>query len=102
MANSLAWLPVTVHIFARLYLIFYPDGFSPNLIYRANRSDRPDEELAAAAGTVTERGPTIDATVRPRSTSPAPTPDRKGRVLLEWSRPTPARHASAEHGTVRR
>jgi hypothetical protein len=33
-ANSIAWLPVTVHIFARLYPFFYPEGFSITPLYR--------------------------------------------------------------------
>jgi fucose 4-O-acetylase-like acetyltransferase len=32
--NSIAWIPVTVHIFARLYPIFYPEGFSITPLYR--------------------------------------------------------------------
>ena len=33
-ASSIAWIPVTVHIFARLYPILYPDGFAVTLVYR--------------------------------------------------------------------
>jgi fucose 4-O-acetylase-like acetyltransferase len=33
-ANSIAWLPVTAHIFARLYPFFYPEGFSVTPVYR--------------------------------------------------------------------
>jgi hypothetical protein len=33
-ASSIAWIPVTVHIFARLYPIFYPEGFSITPLYR--------------------------------------------------------------------
>jgi len=33
-ANSTSWLPITVHIFARLYPFFYPDGFSITPLYR--------------------------------------------------------------------
>ena len=32
--SSIAWLPVTAHIFARLYPIFFPDGFSITPVYR--------------------------------------------------------------------
>ena len=32
--SSVAWIPVTVHIFARLYPIFYPEGFAITPIYR--------------------------------------------------------------------
>jgi len=32
--SSIAWIPVTVHIFARLYPIFYPQGFSVTPLYR--------------------------------------------------------------------
>ena len=32
--NSLAWLPVTAHIFARLYPFFYPEGFAVTPLYR--------------------------------------------------------------------
>jgi fucose 4-O-acetylase-like acetyltransferase len=32
--NSIAWIPITVHIFARLYPIFYPDGFAITPVYR--------------------------------------------------------------------
>jgi fucose 4-O-acetylase-like acetyltransferase len=33
-ANSVAWLPVTAHIFARLYLFFFPEGFTITPLYR--------------------------------------------------------------------
>jgi hypothetical protein len=33
-ASSISWIPVTVHIFARLYPIFYPEGFSITPLYR--------------------------------------------------------------------
>jgi hypothetical protein len=33
-ASSIAWLPVTVHIFARLYPILYAEGFSTTPLYR--------------------------------------------------------------------
>jgi len=33
-ANSVAWLPVTVHIFARLWPFFYPEGFDITPLYR--------------------------------------------------------------------
>jgi fucose 4-O-acetylase-like acetyltransferase len=33
-ANSTAWIPVTVHIFARLFPLFYPEGFSITPLYR--------------------------------------------------------------------
>jgi fucose 4-O-acetylase-like acetyltransferase len=33
-ANSVAWLPVTFHIFARLYPFLYPESFSVTLLYR--------------------------------------------------------------------
>ena len=32
--SSVAWIPITAHIFARLYPIFYPDGFSITPVYR--------------------------------------------------------------------
>jgi fucose 4-O-acetylase-like acetyltransferase len=32
--NSIAWIPVTVHIFARLYPFFYPESFSITPLYR--------------------------------------------------------------------
>jgi fucose 4-O-acetylase-like acetyltransferase len=32
--SSIAWVPITVHIFARLYPIFYPDGFAITPVYR--------------------------------------------------------------------
>jgi fucose 4-O-acetylase-like acetyltransferase len=32
--SSIAWIPVTVHIFARLYPIFYPQGFAVTPLYR--------------------------------------------------------------------
>jgi len=34
-ANSVAWLPVTAHIFARLFPVFYPADFSITPLYRA-------------------------------------------------------------------
>ena len=34
-ANSIAWIPVTIHIFARLFPIFYSEGFSVTPLYRA-------------------------------------------------------------------
>ncbi len=33
-ANSVAWIPVTGHIFARLWPFFYPDGFAITPLYR--------------------------------------------------------------------
>lgn len=33
--NSVAWLPVTVHIFGRLFPFFYPEGFAVTPLYRA-------------------------------------------------------------------
>lgn len=33
-ANSVAWLPVTVHIFARIYPILFPEGFAITPLYR--------------------------------------------------------------------
>jgi len=33
-ANSIAWLPVTAHIFARIYPFFYPEGFAVTPLYR--------------------------------------------------------------------
>jgi peptidoglycan/LPS O-acetylase OafA/YrhL len=33
-ANSVAWLPVTAHIFARLYPFFFPEGFTVTPLYR--------------------------------------------------------------------
>jgi fucose 4-O-acetylase-like acetyltransferase len=33
-ANSINWIPITVHIFARLYPFFYPEGFSITPLYR--------------------------------------------------------------------
>ena len=33
-ANSIAWIPVTIHIFARLYPILYPAGFAITPLYR--------------------------------------------------------------------
>jgi fucose 4-O-acetylase-like acetyltransferase len=33
-ASSIAWIPVTVHIFARLYPILYAEGFSITPLYR--------------------------------------------------------------------
>ena len=32
--SSIAWIPVTIHIFARLYPFFYPEGFSVSTLYR--------------------------------------------------------------------
>ena len=32
--NSIAWIPITVHIFARLFPFFYPEGFSITPLYR--------------------------------------------------------------------
>jgi len=32
-ASSIAWIPVTVHIFARLYPFFYPEGFAVTPLY---------------------------------------------------------------------
>lgn len=32
--SSIAWIPVTAHIFARLYPIFFPDGFTITPLYR--------------------------------------------------------------------
>jgi fucose 4-O-acetylase-like acetyltransferase len=32
--SSIAWIPVTVHIFARLYPIFYPQNFAVTPLYR--------------------------------------------------------------------
>ncbi len=32
--NGVAWIPVTLHIFARLYPFFYPEGFSVTPLYR--------------------------------------------------------------------
>jgi fucose 4-O-acetylase-like acetyltransferase len=32
--SSIAWIPVTVHILARLYPIFYPEGFAVTPLYR--------------------------------------------------------------------
>jgi fucose 4-O-acetylase-like acetyltransferase len=32
--NSITWIPITVHILARLYPIFYPEGFSITPLYR--------------------------------------------------------------------
>lgn len=34
LVSSIAWIPVTVHIFARLYPIFYPEGFAITPLYR--------------------------------------------------------------------
>jgi len=34
-ASSVAWIPVTLHIFARLFPIFYSEGFSVTPLYRA-------------------------------------------------------------------
>jgi hypothetical protein len=33
-ANSIAWIPITIHIFARLFPILYPEGFSISPLYR--------------------------------------------------------------------
>jgi peptidoglycan/LPS O-acetylase OafA/YrhL len=33
-ANSIAWLPITGHIFARLWPFFYPEGFAITPLYR--------------------------------------------------------------------
>jgi fucose 4-O-acetylase-like acetyltransferase len=33
-ASSIAWIPVTAHIFARLYPFFFPDGFEITPLYR--------------------------------------------------------------------
>jgi len=33
-ANGITWIPITLHIFARLYPIFYPVGFSVTPLYR--------------------------------------------------------------------
>ena len=32
--SSIAWIPITVHIFARLFPFFYPEGFSISPLYR--------------------------------------------------------------------
>jgi fucose 4-O-acetylase-like acetyltransferase len=32
--NGIAWIPVTLHIFARLWPFFYPEGFSVTPLYR--------------------------------------------------------------------
>jgi fucose 4-O-acetylase-like acetyltransferase len=32
--NSTAWIPITIHIFARLFPFFYPEGFSITPLYR--------------------------------------------------------------------
>ena len=32
--NSIAWIPITIHIFARLFPLFYPEGFSITPLYR--------------------------------------------------------------------
>jgi len=32
--NSIAWIPITIHIFARLFPFFYPEGFSVSPLYR--------------------------------------------------------------------
>lgn len=32
--SSIAWIPVTLHIFARLYPFFFPDGFEVTPLYR--------------------------------------------------------------------
>jgi len=33
-ANSIAWIPVTLHIFARIWPFFYPEGFEITPLYR--------------------------------------------------------------------
>ncbi|NQV41433.1 MAG: acyltransferase family protein [Candidatus Marinimicrobia bacterium] len=33
--NGIAWIPVTLHIFARLYPFFYPENFSTTPMYRS-------------------------------------------------------------------
>ena len=33
-ANSVAWIPITIHIFARLYPVFYYESFSVTPVYR--------------------------------------------------------------------
>ena len=33
--NGVAWIPVTIHIFTRLYPFFYPENFSVTPVYRA-------------------------------------------------------------------
>jgi surface polysaccharide O-acyltransferase-like enzyme len=33
-SNGIAWIPVTLHIFARLYPFFYPENFSVTPVYR--------------------------------------------------------------------
>jgi len=33
-ANSIAWVPITAHIFARLWPFFYPEGFAITPLYR--------------------------------------------------------------------
>ena len=33
-ANSLSWIPVTIHIFARIWPFFYPEGFEITPLYR--------------------------------------------------------------------
>ena len=32
--SSIAWIPITIHIFARLFPFFYPEGFSISPLYR--------------------------------------------------------------------
>jgi fucose 4-O-acetylase-like acetyltransferase len=32
--SSIAWIPITIHIFARLFPFFYPEGFSITPLYR--------------------------------------------------------------------
>ena len=32
--NSIAWIPITAHIFARLFPFFFPEGFSITPLYR--------------------------------------------------------------------
>jgi hypothetical protein len=34
LANSIAWIPITVHIFARLFPFFYAEGFTVTPLYR--------------------------------------------------------------------
>ena len=33
-ANSVSWIPVTIHIFARIFPFFYPEGFAITPMYR--------------------------------------------------------------------
>jgi hypothetical protein len=79
-----------------------PPRPSPNLIYRANRSDRPKEESAASSSRDRERGPVGMASITPRAAVPPPTSGRERKVILEWSRPPHVLDASVESGTVRR